>query len=456
METLKKDEIVEGEVVDFALPESQGIIKKDGLVIFVPGVLPGERCRIRLRKIKHNYALGELVEVLEPSPFRQDHLCPHFREGCGGCRLQGIDYREQVRIKEKNALSTLERLGRVSLDTIFYEGFLLAPNPFEYRNKMEFNFGEKDGKLLLGLRPLNRYWDLVDLKICYLMERNLVARALEFFRHYGRDMNLTGYDPVRKNGVLRSLLLRLSREYKEVVVGLATTGDSLPGEQEMIRALRETLPEVQGFVHITNTSPASALLFEKKRILWGRDYFFEKIGHVTYRVSIESFFQVNSDFCLALYTKAREYADPSRDEVILDLYSGSGGIGLFLADSAKQVIGVEENPQAVEDAKFNAELNGVTNFTSFSGRVEKLLPLLPQQKVDVVVVDPPRAGLDRKVIQKIAWISPERLLYVSCNLGTFARDVVLLSEKGYTLRRIVFLDLFPQTPYFETVALFQK
>lgn len=453
---MRKDEIIEGEVVDFVLPESQGIIRKDGLVIFITGVLPGERCRIRLQKVKRNYALGELIEILESSPFRQSPRCLHFCEGCGGCRLQNIDYREQVRIKEKNALSTLEHLGRVSLDAVFYEGFFPAPNPFEYRNKMEFNFGYKDGKLLLGLRPLNRYWDLVDLKVCYLMEDGLVARALDFFRRYGRDMNLAGYDPVRKDGVLRSLLLRLSREYKEVVVGLATTSDSLPGEQEMIGALRETLPEVQGLVHITNTSPASALLFEKKRTLWGRDYFFEKVGHVTYKVSVESFFQVNSDLCPALYAKAKEYVDLSRGEVVLDLYSGSGGIGLFLADSAKQVIGVEENPRAVEDARFNAELNGIVNFVSLSGRVEKVLPLLPQQKVDVVVADPPRAGLDRKVVQKIAWISPERLLYVSCNVGTFARDTVLLSEQGYTLKKIAFLDLFPQTPYFETVALFQK
>ncbi|MEN3186122.1 MAG: 23S rRNA (uracil(1939)-C(5))-methyltransferase RlmD [Atribacterota bacterium] len=453
---LRKDEIIEGEVVDFALPEGQGIIKRDGLVIFVAGVLPGERCRVKLRKIKHNYALGEFIEILEPSPFRQNPRCPHFHEGCGGCRLQDIDYREQVRIKEGNALSTLEHLGRVSLDTIFYEGFLPAPNPFEYRNKMEFNFGEKDGRLLLGLRPLNRYWDLVDLRVCYLMESGLVTKTLDFFRHYGEEMNLIGYDPVKKSGVLRGLVLRLSRAYKEVVVGLATTGDSLPGEQVMVRALREALPEMQGFVHITNTSPASALLFEKKRTLWGRDYFFEKVGHVTYKVSMESFFQVNSDLCLTLYEKAREYVDLSRREVVLDLYSGSGGIGLFLADSAKQVIGVEENPQAVEDARFNAELNGIMNFTSLSGRVEKILPLLPQQRVDVVVTDPPRAGLDRKVVQKIAWIAPERLLYVSCNLGTFARDTVLLSERGYVLKRIVLLDLFPQTPYFETVALFQK
>jgi 23S rRNA (uracil1939-C5)-methyltransferase len=453
---LKRDDVIEGEVVDFALPESQGVIKKDGLVIFVPGVFPGEKCRVKLWKVKPSYALGEMVEILEPSPFRQKPRCPHFEEGCGGCRLQALHYQEQVRIKEMNALSTLERIGRISLHTVSYEGFIPAPSPFEYRNKMEFNFGEREGRLLLGLRPLKRYWDLVDLKVCHLMKSDLVAGILDFFRRYGSDAGLPGYDPVKKQGVLRSLLLRSAQGYKEVVVGLATTGDSLPEEQEMAKRLRETFSNLQGLVHITNTSLASALIFEKKRTIWGRNHLFEKVGDLTYKVSIESFFQVNPDLCEVLYSRARVYADLNRQEVVLDLYSGSGGIGLFLAPVARQVIGVEENPQAVEDAGFNAKLNEITNFTCFSGRVEKILPLLPYRKVDVVVVDPPRAGLDKKVIQKIAFIAPTRLLYVSCNLGTFARDAMLLEERGYVLKKIAFLDLFPQTPYFETVALFQK
>lgn len=453
---MKKDEFLEGEVLDFALPESQGIMRKDGLVVFVPRVLPGERCRIRVEKRKKNYALGELVEILEPSPFRREPLCPHFQEGCGGCRLQMLDYQEQVRIKEKNAFSTLERVGQVSLDDVSYDGFIPAPYPFEYRNKMEFNFGEKNGELILGLRPLKKYWDLVDLEVCYLMSSDLVKRTLSFFHHYGRKEGLAGYDPVRKKGVLRSLLLRSAQNYQEILVGLATTCDSLPQEEAMVQGLREVLPEMQGFIHITNTSPANALIFEKKRVLWGRDCFFERIGSITYRVSIESFFQVHSNLCEVLYNQVKGYAGLDHREMVLDLYSGSGGIGLFLAGSSRQVIGVEENPQAVEDAKFNATLNGITNFTCFSGRVEKVLSMLPQREVKVVVVDPPRAGLDRKVVQGIAWIAPERLVYVSCNVGTFARDVVLLREKGYCLKKITFLDLFPQTPYFETVALFQK
>lgn len=453
---VKKGEIIESTVVDFALPESQGVVKEDGLVIFVPGVLPGERCRVKLLKMKPNYALGEVVEILTPAPFRETPPCPHFLEGCGGCRLQMIAYREQVRIKERHALSTLERLSQIPLDSLEYEGFVPAERPFEYRNKMEFNFGDREGKLLLGLRPLNRYWDLVDLRVCHLIAQDLAERVLNFFREYGRNTGLPGYDPVRKEGVWRTLLVRSSRGYREVVVGLATTTPTLPEEEAMVRALRERVPEVQGVVHILNTSPASALIFEKKRVLWGRDYFLENVGGVTYKVSVESFFQVNPALCGALYARARDYAELGGQEVVLDLYSGSGGIGLFLAASARQVIGVEENPQAVDDARYNAEINGLENFACFPGRVEKLLPLLPQERVDVVVVDPPRAGLDAKVVRRIARIAPVRLVYLSCNLGTFARDVVLLRNEGYLLRKITFFDLFPQTPYFETVALFQK
>jgi len=453
---VQKDDCFEGEVIDFALPESYGIMRKNGLVVFVPQVIPGEKCLVRLTKIKPNYALGELVEIIEPSPFRKTPPCPHFQEGCGGCRLQFMDYGVQIRVKERNALTILEKIGGIVIDRVEYQGFIPAQNVFEYRNKMEFNFGEREGKLLLGLRPLNRYWDLINLEVCYLMPQTLSAGILAFFRDYGNTSHLSGYDPVRKEGILRNLLVRLSRTSHEVLLGLATVECTLPETERMIEGLRIRFPEVQGVVHIVNNSPASALIFEKKRLLFGKDSFIEKIGNIFYKVSLPSFFQVNTELCTVLYERARDYAELSRREMVLDLYSGSGGIGLFVARYARQVIGVEENPQAVEDAHFNAELNTIDNFHCFSGRVEKVLAFLPHERVDVVIVDPPRAGLDKKVVGKIAHLTPRRVVYVSCNIGTFARDVALLAEKGYMLRKIAFLDLFPQTPHFETVALFQK
>ena len=452
---MDKGQIIEGKVVDFALPEGQGVLKEGGRVVFVSGVLIDEVCRVRITKLKKNYALGEVIDILEPSPSRVEPICPHFLEGCGGCRFQFMDYEEQVKAKERNARQTLEKVGGISWEEVDYEGFIPSPSPWEYRNKMEFNFGEKEGELILGLRPRGRYWDLVDLKVCYLMKKDLTQTLLKLFRDYGRNSSLSGYDPRKKEGVLRNLLVRYSSS-QELLLGLSTVSVDLPRQEDLIEELRKNFPSLEGLVHIINNSPASALIFEDKKVLWGKDHFFERVGSVNYKVSIESFFQVNSFLSSTLYEKAAQYASLSGGETVLDLYCGSGGVGLFIADSAQQVVGVEENPQAVEDAKFNAWLNGRNNFTCIPGRVDKVLPLFSNVGVDVVIVDPPRAGLDKKVVRRVSSLSPQRLVYISCNISTFARDLLLFREQGYHLEKITFLDLFPQTPYFESVALLKK
>ncbi|MCS7241534.1 23S rRNA (uracil(1939)-C(5))-methyltransferase RlmD [Candidatus Caldatribacterium sp.] len=448
-----KGEILEGSVVDFALPDCHGVLKKDGFVIFVPLVLREEVCRVEIAKVKRDFALGRVLEILEESPYRIAPPCPHFREGCGGCQLQFVAYGEQVRLKREHALSVLERIGRVDLSEVLLEDFVASPQPFAYRNKMEFTFGEKDGELLLGLRPANRYWDVVNLTTCLLMRKDLVERLLDLFREYGKRHGIPGYDPVRKTGILRNLLVRYSGTTGDLLVGLATTSFELPEMDHLVEVLCEGFPELRGFVHIVNNSPASALLFEEKRVLWGEPYLFERIGNLTFRVSAESFFQVHSTLCGALYEKVREYLLVDGPvSTVLDLYCGGGGIGIFVADAVEKVVGIEENPKAVEDASDNARRNNRLNFTCVPGRVEKLLAA-SRFRVDAVIVDPPRAGLDKKVVQRITALLPRTVVYVSCNIGTFARDVALFRERGYKLCRISFFDLFPQTPHFETVAL---
>lgn len=449
---LCRGNVIEGEVLDFALPECLGVLKKDGFVVFVPGVLEGEMCQAEIERVKRSFAFGKVLEVLEVSPHRVVPPCPHFAEGCGGCRLQFARYGEQIRLKKKYALSILERVGGVRLEKVTFEDFIPSPQEFEYRNKMEFTFGEGDGTLLLGLRPANRYWDVVDLKTCLLMRRDLADKLLSFFRDYGKRYRIPGYDSVRKSGILRNLLVRYSPTTGGLLVGLSTVSCELPEEDVLVGTLREMFPELRGVVHIINDSPASALLFEKKRVLWGEPYLFEKVGHLLFRVSIESFFQVNSFLCDALYRKVKEYVLTGPVATLLDLYCGGGGMGLFVADAVEKVVGVEENPKAVEDAHENARKNNLTNFTCILGRVEKLLAS-SRFHVDTIVVDPPRAGLDKKVVQRVSSLSPQRVVYVSCNIGTFARDVALFRERGYDLLQMAFFDLFPQTPYFETVAL---
>ncbi len=449
----QQGEVVEGKVVDFALPECHGVVKKDGFVVFVPQVLEGETCRVEIEKVKRNFALGRLVEVLESSPFRSVPPCPHFFEDCGGCQLQFMQYEEQIRLKKKHALSVLERIGGVPLGNVVFEDFLPSPWIFEYRNKMEFTFGQKDKELLLGLRPVNRYWDVVNLRECSLLRKDLTEKLFAFFRDYGKRHGIPGYDPIRKEGILRNLLVRYAPTTQKLLIGLSTRSFDLPERDALVGTLRGILPELCGVVHIINDSPASALVFEEERVLWGEPHFFERVGNILYRISLSSFFQVNTFLCEALYRKTKEYVLSGPADIVLDLYCGGGGIGLFLADAVGKVVGVEENPRAVADAEENARLNGIKNFTCVPGRVEKLLSSSRFQ-VDVVVVDPPRAGLDKKVVQRVASLSPKRVVYVSCNIGTFARDVALFRERGYELVQMAFFDLFPQTPYLETVALF--
>jgi 23S rRNA (uracil1939-C5)-methyltransferase len=452
-----KGEIFEGKVVDFALPEGQGVLKKNGFVVFVGGVIPGDVCRVKIVKVKNNFALGELLELIEPAEGRVEPICPHFEEGCGGCSLQFLSYPQQLAFKEKSAFDALQRVGKISREEIDYEGFFPSPKVFGYRNKMEFNFGpSQEGKLALGLHPKKRYWEVLDLKVCYLMNHEKIAQLLGFFRDFAVRNQLSGYDPVKKEGFLRNLLIRRSESEAEFIVGLASREGAIPKTEELIRELKSLVPSVQGLVHIINNAPASALIFEKKQLLFGRDFFYERIGSIRYKVSIESFFQVNSPGCYLLYEKVKEYAQLDRRQKVLDLYCGSGGIGLYLADSASSVLGVEENPKAVEDAKHNAWLNGLDNFICVSGRVEKMLSGLSSQKFDCVILDPPRAGLDKKAVKKVVTLGVPLIVYVSCNIGTFARDVLFFREGGYQLKKICFIDLFPHTPHFETVALLLK
>lgn len=452
-----KGEIFEGEVIDFALPESQGVLKRNGFVVFVRGVIPGDLCRVRIIKVKNNFALGELLEVIEPAEGRVEPACPHFKEGCGGCSLQFVSYPQQLALKEKSAFDTLQRVGKVDREKVDYEGFFPSPKVFGYRNKMEFNFGpSREGGVVLGLHPKKRYWKVLDLKVCYLMDRENTTKLLDFFRDFAARNQLSGYDSVRKEGFLRNLLVRRSESEKEFILGLASREGEIPGVEELVRELKSLVPSVQGLVHIINNSPASALIFERKRLLFGRDFFYERIGSIRYKVSIESFFQVNSSGCYLLYEKVKEYAQLDRRKTVLDLYCGSGGIGLYLADCASSVLGVEENPRAVEDAKYNAWLNGLDNFICVAGRVEKILSGFSPRKFDCVILDPPRAGLDKKAVKKVVALGVPSIVYVSCNIGAFARDLLFFREGGYSLKKICFIDLFPYTPHFETVALLHK
>lgn len=452
---LKKGDVIEGLVEAFALPDCVGVVRYQNWVIFVPGVLPGEKCRVSIRKVKRNFLQGELKEFIQKSPARVDPVCPHFQMGCGGCSLQFMKYPEQISIKEKNALTTIEKIGKIDLSSISYEGFLPSIQSLGYRNKMEFNFGNQDGTLICGLRPKGKYWDLINLQTCYLMNSQTVTELLDFFRSYGNRYGLKGYDPVRKDGFLRNLLVRYNRSLDQYLIGLSTISGELPGAGELVKDLTHYFPNVSGLVHIINNSPANALLFEEKILLYGSDYYIETIGSIRYKVSIDSFFQVNIHTGELLFPIIDQYADLQPGEFLFDLYSGNGSIGLYLSDKGKMVTGIEENPQAIEDARFNASLNSIPSYNAICGRVEKVLLEVIGNSLKKCIVDPPRAGLTPKVIKTLVAAHPEKIVYVSCNTASLARDLVVFAEEKYFLKKITWVDLFPQTPHYEAVALIE-
>ena len=452
---LKKGDVIEGIVETFALPDCVGVIRHQNWVVFVPGVLPGEKCRVTIRKVKRNFLQGELEEFIEKSPARIEPICPHFKMGCGGCSLQFADYAEQVSIKEKNALNAIEKIGKVDLSSIDYEGFLPSVLSLGYRNKMEFNFGNQDGKLICGLRPKGKYWDLVDLETCYLMNSQAIGEFLDFFRSYGNRYRLAGYDPVRKDGFMRNLLIRYHRSLDQYLIGLSTVKGELPGTKDLIKDLIHHFPNLSGLVHIINNSPANALLFEEKNLLFGSDYYIETIGAIQYKVSIDSFFQVNIYTGELLFPIITNFTDLQPGESLLDLYSGNGSMGLYLARWGNVVTGIEENPQAIEDARDNASLNSISSYNAICGKVEKVRWDVMGKSFQKVIVDPPRAGLAPKVIQALIDIYPQKIIYVSCNTASLARDLVAFAEKNYKLKKIAWVDLFPQTPHYEAVALIE-
>ncbi|NLJ50433.1 MAG: 23S rRNA (uracil(1939)-C(5))-methyltransferase RlmD [Candidatus Atribacteria bacterium] len=452
---LKKGDVIEGVVEAFALPDCVGVIRHQNWVIFVPGVLPGEKCRVSIRKVKRNFLQGELNEFIHKSPARVDAVCSHFQMGCGGCSLQFMNYAEQISIKEKNALTTIEKIGKVDLSSIDYGGFISSVQCLSYRNKMEFNFGNKDGKLICGLRPKGKYWDLIDLQTCYLMNSQTVTGLLDFFRSYGNRYGLKGYDPVRKDGFLRNLLIRYNHSLDQYLIGLSTIKGDLPGVREMVKDLTHNFPNISGLVQIINNSLANALLFEQKILLYGSDYYIETIGSTRYKVSIDSFSQVNIHTGELLYPIIDDYVDLKPTESLFDLYSGNGSIGLYLSHQGNKVTGIEENSQAVDDARYNASLNSITSYNAICGRVEKVLLDGIGDSLKKGIVDPPRAGLTPKVIKTLVTAHPEKIVYVSCNTASLARDLAMFAENNFFLKRITWVDLFPQTPHYEAVALIE-
>ena len=441
--------------------DGEGIGKCEGYTLFVKDTVIGDLAEVKVIKAKKNYGYARLMRLIEPSPHRVEPICPVARP-CGGCQLQMLDYAEQLRFKEKKIAQNLQRIG--GMTEIPMEPIVGMESPFRYRNKAQFPIGQdKNGKLITGFYA-GRTHQIMENRNCYLgVEQNeeILNRILAWME----ENSVSAYQEETGKGLVRHVLIRFGFTTKEIMVCLVVNGKKLPAEKKLI----QSLTELEGMTSITlsvNRERTNVIMGKEIRCLWGQEFITDYIGKVKYQISPLSFYQVNPVQTEKLYSLALEYAGLTGEETVWDLYCGIGTISLFLAQKAKKVYGVEIVPEAIADAKNNAKINGIENAEFFVGKSEEVLPEYYEKyakehpgehaHADVIVVDPPRKGCEENLLRTMADMQPDRIVYVSCDSATLARDLKILQELGYEVKKVRGVDQFPMTCHVETVCLMSR
>ncbi len=444
---LEKGTVYEGEITDYTA-EGQGIAKIMGCAVFVPNAILGEICRIRIEKVGKTWASGKIVEILTRSPHRINRVCP-VAKLCGGCDFHHMDYEAELTLKALRVRQALNRIGGESLETV---SILPAPSCVGYRNKAQYPVGSKKGKAFAGFYRAGTHRIIENDRCCILpKEADQVKDAVIAYMNHFR---VSAYDEETKKGLVRHIYVRQGAVSKELLVCLVVNGDRIPHEADLIARLQK-IPGFATLVLSVNKKPGNAVLGDTFHTLYGEGFITDTLCGLTFRLSPNSFYQVNHAQAETLYETAIQMANITKRDTVLDLYCGVGTITLAMAASAGKVIGVEVVPQAVEDAKANAARNGIRNAQFFCGDAGQAALSLEQQggRPDVVVVDPPRKGLSGDAIAAIAKMSPRRVVYVSCDPATLARDIALLKPHGYHMESATAADLFPRCAHVETVVM---
>jgi len=433
--------------------EGMGVGRIEGYTVFVDGALMGEKVKVRVVKVLKNYSYGKLLDVLEPSCYRVHPPCPVIKR-CGGCQIQHMSYEGQLYYKTRIVKDALERIG--GLKDIIVHDTIDMEYPWKYRNKAQFPVGIKDGKVNIGFYA-PRSHDIIDINTC-LIQDGINDKVLELIRDFIIKHYISIYDENTGKGLIRHIMTRKGFKTGEVMVCIVINGDQIPHETELVEKLQQNIDNLKTVVLNINKKNTNVILGDKNRVLYGEGYIFDYIGDFKFKISPQSFFQVNPVQTKILYNKALEYANLAGDETIIDAYCGIGTISLFLSKRAKKVYGVEVVGQAIEDAKVNAYINGITNAEFILGESEELIPKLYKEgiKADVVVVDPPRKGCDEKLLEVIVKMAPKRMVYVSCNPSTLARDLKYMTSNGYEIKEVQPVDQFPQTVHVECVVLMSR
>lgn len=461
---MNKNDIVTVEITDIGV-SGEGIGHVDGYTLFIKDAVIGDVVEAKVMKAKKNYGYARLMKVITPSEYRVEPKCA-FARRCGGCQIQEMSYDRQLVFKDQKIRGNLERIGGFTKEQIeaVMQPVVGMEHPFSYRNKAQFPFGtDKEGNPITGFYA-GRTHDIIANTDCALgVDQN--REILEIILQYMRENKIKSYDEKTGKGLIRHALIRYGFKTKEIMVCLVVNGKKLPKAERLI----EKLIQIEGMTSITispNTRRDNVIMGDSYEILWGQGYITDYIGNVKYQISPLSFYQVNPVQTEKLYGLALEYADLKGDETVWDLYCGIGTISLFLAQKAKQVYGVEIVPQAIDDAKENAKINAIDNAEFFVGKAEEVLPEYYAEyerehngetaHADVIVVDPPRKGCDETLLETIVKMQPEKVVYVSCDSATLARDLKYLCANGYEITVCRGVDQFPQSVHVETVCLLSK
>lgn len=449
----KKNDIVTLEIQDMG-HDGEGIGKVDGYTLFVKDAVIGDQVEAKVIKAKKHYGYARLMKVLRPSACRIEPECACAR-ACGGCQLQALSYDRQLEFKTRKVRENLERIGGFS--QIKIEKTIGMEEPWHYRNKAQFPVGKnKEGEIITGFYA-GRTHSIIPNTDC-LLGKEINQEILNRVLAYMKENRVEPYEETTGRGLVRHILIRSGFQTGEIMVCLIVNGKEIPAADKLVASLRE-IPGMTSISLNCNTKRNNVILGEEVFLLWGEEVISDFIGEVRYQISPLSFYQVNPVQTRKLYETALEYAELTGEETVWDLYCGIGTISLFLAQKAKKVYGVEIVPPAIEDARKNAELNGMNNVEFYVGKAEEVLPEKYREEgiyADVIVVDPPRKGCEEAVLGTMLEMKPKRIVYVSCDSATLARDLKKLCQGDYRLKRVTVCDMFPWTVHTECVVLLER
>ena len=433
--------------------DGEGVGRYEDFTLFINGALRGEEIRVRVTEVRRTFGRAEILQVLQPSPERQKSPCPIY-ERCGGCQLLHLSYEAQLELKRQRVTDALTRLA--GLHDVPVKETVGMQDPWHYRNKVQYPIGVSGRDLIVGCYERHTH-QIVPTTSC-LIQQEVNNRLMLAVRDLGQETGLTAYDEPTGRGFLRHVLIKNAHQTKQAMVVLVTNGRDFPGADALGQALAARVPELTGLVQNINMQKGNTVLGPETRVLWGENAIIDEVGDLRFRISATSFFQVNPMQTEILYNIAVASAGLTGRETVVDAYCGVGSLTLFLARRAHHVYGVEVVEGAIEDAGENAKFNGITNVSFLVGRTEKVLPKLAAIGIhfDVAVLDPPRAGCDPKVLETIAKVGAERIVYVSCNPSTLARDLKELISFGYAVEEVQPVDMFPHTYHVECVARVER